>query len=153
MLQFALKTSVGALILATLGCTSHPEHEIFAAAEQGDYDAALAAARHAQGGGIDGWLFATGATQCRDYAAVVTVLVAQGDFAAAREECVSYNAECAVQPEHGLCFSYALDELQGAQSDTDLAEGLKSYAKETLHFRWLIQRDEFEGRPIERPIY
>lgn len=147
-------------ILATLcvsmgltACTTRPDYQTYYHAEQGDYASALSSAESARGGGIDGFLFGSGAGECRDYGAVITVLVAQGDFAGAREACSDYDDECAVVPESSLCFSYELGELEAASSDAELAGRMTEEAREVLHFRWLMIQDDYEGNPIERPIY
>jgi hypothetical protein len=135
------------------GCATRSDYSTYYLAEQGDYAAALAAARNAQGGGIDGIIFGTGASECRDYGAVVTVLVAQGDFAGASEACADYDSQCAVVPGNTLCFSYNVDALKAAAVDGELAGAMTGEAREALHYRWLMIRDDYEGRPIKRPIY
>ncbi|GEM_PF-4647300 len=154
MLRKSLLTVVtSAALLTVVGCANRPDYETYAYAEKGDYDSALASAQEAQGSGIDGWVFGTGASECRDYGAVITVLVAQGDFQGARQACANYDQQCAVLPDSRLCFYYALDELQAADSDPELAESMRNYAQESLHFRWLTIRDDYENRPLKRPIY
>ncbi|MEM1188840.1 MAG: hypothetical protein AAGI72_09960 [Pseudomonadota bacterium] len=143
----------GGALLVLCGCAMRSDYNIYYFAEQGDYDAALASAREAQGGGIDGFIFGDGASECRDYAAVVTVLVAKGDFAGARAACANYDQQCAVLPDGALCFIYENAELAAATSDTQLAETLSSDAREQLHFRWLMIRDDYENRGLKRPIY
>jgi hypothetical protein len=139
--------------LAGAGCATRNDYETFARAERNDLDGALAAARAARGGGIDGWFFGTGASECRDYEAVVTVLVAQGDFRGAWDACTDYDDQCAVVPDGRHCFIYQREELAGAAGDEDLAEAMSRSARQALHFRWLMIRDDYEGRPPRRPIY
>lgn len=134
-------------------CAGRSDHQTFYHAEQGDYEAALAAAKAAQGSGIEGLLFGPGASQCRDYNAVVTVHVAKGDFTGASNACRDYDAQCANVPDGNLCFSYALGELTAAASDESVAAQLREEARQNLHFRWLMLRDDYEGRPLKRPIY
>jgi len=143
----------GCVLLALSACATRSDYDTYYHADRGELEAALGAAREAQGGGIDGLLFGTGASECRDYGAVVTVLVAQGDFTAAREACSAYDQQCAVVPGNTLCFSYRVKELDDAGTDSTLAQALTAYARETLHYRWLMIRDDYEGRPIKRPIY
>lgn len=135
------------------GCAGRSDHQTFFLAEQGDYDGALQAARAAQGSGITSILFGAGESQCRDYASVVTVLVAKEDFAGARKACGDYDKECAVVPDLGLCFSYRTSELSAADTDSAIAQTLTGEAQEALHFRWLMIRDDYEGRELKRPIY
>lgn len=135
------------------GCATRSDFETYALAERGDLDGALAAARDAKGGGIDGFLFGTGASECRDYQAVVTVLVAQGDFRGAREACADYDDQCAVLPDSRLCFTYHKEELARAAGDEAFADAMSRSAREALHFRWLMIRDDYEDRPQRRPIY
>lgn len=142
-----------ALLLSIAGCATRSDYTAIYHAEQGDYEAALSSARDAQGGGIDGLLFGTGASECRDYGEVVTVLVAKGDFTGASEACTDYDNQCAVIPGNTLCFSYKADELRAAAGDSDLAESMSAEARQLLHYRWLMIRDDYEGRPIKRPIY
>jgi hypothetical protein len=149
----ALAAALGLFLLATAGCATRSDYDAVYFAEQGDLDAALTAARDAQGEGIDGIFFGTGASECRDYGAVVTVLVAKGDFSGARQACSAYDQQCAVIPGNTLCFSYRVSELDSAGNDAALAETLSAYARETLHYRWLMIRDDYEGLPIRRPIY
>jgi len=141
------------VLLLASGCATRGDYEAVYYAEEGDYGAALEAAQRAQGGGIDGLVFGTGAGACRDYNAVVTLLVAKGDFAAARASCANYDRECAVLPDSALCFTYESAELEAATSDASLAESLSATAREQLHFRWLMIRDDYEDRGIRRPIY
>ena len=141
------------VVLLSTGCATRSDFDTFYYAEQGDYAAALSAARDAQGGGIDGIIFGTGAGECRDYGAVVTVLVAQGDFSGAREACSDYDNQCAVVPGNTLCFSYKVSELEAASGNSELAETMEGDAREALHYRWLMIRDDYEGRAIQRPIY
>lgn len=143
---------LGVLVLAG-GCATRSDYETYARAERDDLAGALAAAREAQGGGIDGLLFGTGASRCRDYEAVVTVLVAQRDFSGARSACRDYDERCAVLPEKQLCFTYGTSELDEASGDEALADELSAYARQALHFRWLMIRDDYENRPPRRPIY
>lgn len=150
MNKFAIVAAAGVLLSA---CAGRSDHQTFYHAEQGDYDAALHAAKAAQGSGLDGFLFGSGASQCRDYGAVVTVYVAQGDFAGATEACQDYDNQCAVVPDASLCFYYQQSELNAAESDQDIAAQLTEEAKQTLHFRWLMIRDDYEGRDLKRPIY
>lgn len=159
-MRFPRKTSgtapiiaISALSLLAGGCATRSDYDTYYFAEQGDYSSALSSARDAQGGGIDGILFGTGASECRDYGAVVTVLVAQGDFSGARDACADYDNQCAVVPGNTLCFSYKVAELEAAGSDGELAESMTSDARQALHYRWLMIRDDYEGRPIGRPIY
>ncbi|MEO1079900.1 MAG: hypothetical protein AAFY29_10110 [Pseudomonadota bacterium] len=144
---------LGSALLVLCGCATRSDYDIYYFAEQGDYDAALASARQAQGGGIDGFVFGDGAGECRDYAALVTVLVAKSDFAGARAACANYDQQCAVLPDGALCFIYENSELAAATSDAELAETMSSEAQEQLHFRWLMIRDDYENRGIKRPIY
>ncbi len=159
--RFAVKKSgflsrvlaaTGTLLLLS-GCATRSDYDIYYFAEQGDYDSALSSARQAQGGGIDGFLFGDGASECRDYGAVVTVLVAKRDFAAARAACANYDQQCAVLPDSALCFIYENSELAAASSVADLAETMSSEAQEQLHFRWIMIRDDYENRGLKRPIY
>ena len=141
------------LVLLATGCATRSDYDTYYFAEQGDFSSALSSARDAQGGGIDGILFGTGASVCRDYGAVVTVLVAQGDFSGASEACADYDNQCAVVPGNTLCFSYKVSALNEAGSNSELAESMTGDAREALHYRWLMIRDDYEGRPIKRPIY
>lgn len=150
MNKLAIVAATGILLSA---CAGRSDHQTFYHAEQGNYDAALQSAKAAQGSGLDGLLFGSGASQCRDYGAVVTVYVAQGDFAGATEACRDYDSQCAVVPDASLCFAYRQSELSDAGSDQELATRLKEEAQQTLHFRWLMIRDDYEGRDIKRPIY
>ena len=83
----------------------------------------------------------------------MTVLVAQGDFRGARDACADYDDQCAVLPDSNLCFTYGSGELAAAAGDSALADALSRSAKQALHFRWLMIRDDYEGRPARRPIY
>jgi len=149
--------TVIALVCMSLltACAGRSDYRAFYLADQGDYDGALEAARAAQNSGIDdlpfGW--GLGAGECRDYSAVITVLVAKSDFAGAQNACRDYKAQCAVVPEATQCFFYSAEELSGAGSDAALAESLINEARENLHFRWLMIRDDYQGSPIRRPIY
>jgi hypothetical protein len=146
-----LVAAVGLLFAS--GCATRGDYDTYYFAEEGDFDAALRSAKSAKGGGIDGFIFGTGTGVCRDYNAVVTVLVAQGDFAGARASCADYDKECAVLPDSALCFTYETAELEAAGSDATLADSLSEAAREQLHFRWLMIRDDYENRGIRRPIY
>lgn len=148
--EFLMVASASALLTA---CAGRSDYQTFYHAEQGDYDAALTAAKAAQGSGIDGLVFGPGASQCRDYSAVVTVHVAKGDFTGASSACRDYDKQCANVPDANLCFSYSLSELSAAGSDQGVAAQLQNEARQTLHFRWLMLRDDYEGRPLKRPIY
>lgn len=153
MRERIIALAMGTLAMLATGCATRGHYDTYYLAEQGDFGAALQAARSAEGGGIDGILFGTGASICRDYETVVTVLVAQGDFAGASAECAAYDRQCAVLPDSRLCFSYEMSELDGARSDTALAGALRDSAREALHARWLMIRDDYEQRPPRRPIY
>lgn len=142
---------LGAVMLA--GCATRSDYDTYYFAEQGDLDAALDSAQAARGGGFDGFFFGTGASECRDYAAVVMVLVAKGDFAGATRACVDYDEQCAVLPDSSLCFYYPIADLQAADSDAKLAQSMREEARENLHFRWLMIRDDYEKRGLRRPIY
>jgi hypothetical protein len=135
------------------GCAGRSDYQTYYYAEQGDYESALREAQAAQGGGIDGFLFNTPASHCRDYLSLVTVLVAKEDFRGAREACSDYDQACSVVPDAQLCFIYKLDDLSGATSNPALGQSLSSDARESLHMRWLMIRDEYEGRSLKRPIY
>ncbi len=135
------------------GCAGRSDYAAVYAAEQGDLETALTEARSAQGRGISGLFLRSESTQCRDYNAVVTVLVAKGDFAGAAEACSDYDDQCAVVPDSQLCFSYDLEELDQAQRDAEMAGELSGEAQDNLHFRWLMIKDDYEGNPIRRPIY
>ena len=139
--------------LLVTACAGRGDYKTYYLAEQGDYDGALEAARSAQGRGIDGVLFGTGASRCRDYAGVVTVLVAKSDFDGAGRACADYDERCAVIPDSKLCFYYQLSELESASGDSTLADELVEEARQNLHFRWLMIRDDYENRPLKRPIY
>jgi hypothetical protein len=141
------------LLVSVGGCATRSDYETYARAERDDLAGALVAAREAQGGGIDGILFGTGASRCRDYEAVVTVLVAQRDFSGARSACRDYDERCAVVPDNQLCFTYGTGELADASGNQALADELSAYARQALHFRWLMIRDDYENRPPRRPIY
>ncbi|MDP5053557.1 MAG: hypothetical protein NWP69_07200 [Congregibacter sp.] len=143
--------AVTSMLLA--GCAGRGDYQTYYHAEQGDYDAALSAAKATQSSRINGLLFGSVASQCLDYSAVVTVQVARGDFAGATDACRAYDDQCAVVPNSNLCFYYSLSELSAAGSDQDLAGKLRDEAKEMLHFRWLMLRDDYEGRQLKRPIY
>ncbi|WP_439101549.1 hypothetical protein [Congregibacter sp.] len=151
MFKKALTVAAAGCLLGA--CAGRSDYQTFYHAEQGDYDAALIAAQAAQGNSINGFFFGTGASQCRDYNAVVTVHVAQGDFPGASAACRDYENECAVVPDTNLCFSYSMSDLSSAGSDQDLASRLTEEAKEGLHFRWLMLRDDYEGRALQRPLY
>lgn len=145
---------VAALCTALLaGCAMRSEYDTYYFAEQGDFDAALESAQAARGGGFDGFFFGTGASECRDYAAVVTVLVAKGDFSGATRACADYDDKCAVLPDSSLCFYFPFSDLQAAGSDAELAQSMTDEARENLHFRWLMIRDDYERRGLKRPIY
>jgi hypothetical protein len=146
-----LVAALGAALLA--GCATRSDYDTYYFAEQGDLDAALSAAEAARGGGFDGFFFGTGAGECRDYAAVVTVLVAKGDFAGASRACADYDEQCAVLPDSSLCFYYRKPDLAAAASDADLAQTMVNEARDNLHFRWLMIRDDYEKRGLKRPIY
>ncbi|MEE4277234.1 MAG: hypothetical protein V2I82_02060 [Halieaceae bacterium] len=146
-----LLAGLGLLVLS--GCAMRSDYEAYYLAEQGDFEGSLKAAEKARGQGIDGILFGSGASGCRDYASVVTVLVAKGDFAGARQACSRYERECAVVPDNALCFVYENSALEAARSDADLADAMSADAREQLHFRWLMIRDDYEKRGIKRPIY
>ncbi|WP_439108133.1 hypothetical protein [Congregibacter sp.] len=148
--KFVMTATAAALLSA---CAGRSDYQAIYHAEQGDYDAALSSAKAAQGSGLDGVLFGSGASECRDYGAVVTVHVARGDFAGATEACRDYDEQCAVVPDANLCFYYSMSELSAAESDQDVAAQLTEDARETLHFRWLMIRDDYEGRELKRPIY
>lgn len=135
------------------GCAGRNDYNAYYHAEQGDFESALSEARAARGAGIDGLIFGTGASECRDYSAVLTVLIAKGDFVGARNACSDYDNQCAVVSNGRFCFSYTLSDLENAQADTQLASSLTDGAREALHFRWLMIRDDYEGRPLTRPIY
>ncbi|WOJ93026.1 hypothetical protein R0135_14745 [Congregibacter variabilis] len=150
MNKFAIVAAAGILLTA---CAGRSDHQTFYHAEQGDYDAALQAAKAAQGSGLDGFLFGSGASQCRDYSAVVTVYVAKGDFTGATEACRDYDNQCAVVPDASLCFNYRQSDLNSAKSDDSMATQLSEAAREALHFRWLMIRDDYEGKDLKRPIY
>jgi hypothetical protein len=151
--MFSKLTVFAAAGILLAGCAGRSDYQTYYHAEQGDYDAALTAAKAAQGNFIGGLLFDSVATQCRDYSAVVTVQVAQGDFVGASAACRDYDDQCAVVPNSNLCFYYSLGELSAAESDQDVATKLTNEAKEILHFRWLMLRDDYEGRQLKRPIY
>ncbi|WOJ96875.1 hypothetical protein R0137_16755 [Congregibacter brevis] len=147
---------VAATTCVLSACAGRSDYQTFYHAEQGDYDAALSSAKAAQSGGfggVEGMLFGDGGSQCREYGAVVVVHVAQGDFSGATNACQDYEEECAVVPSANLCFQYSLSELGAAQSDQAVASKLTEDAREALHFRWLMLRDDYEGRELKRPIY
>jgi len=146
-----LITMLGALLLA--GCATRSDYDTYYFAEQGDLDAALDSAQAARGGGFDGFFFGTGAGECRDYAAVVTVLVAKGDFSGATRACADYDEQCAVLPDSSLCFYFPVSDLKAAGSDAELAQSMTDEARQNLHFRWLMIRDDYEKRGLRRPIY
>jgi hypothetical protein len=148
----ALLTIAAAGVVIT-GCAGRGDYQTVYFAEQGDYESALREARAAQGSGIDGILFNTPASHCRDYSSLITVLVAKEDFSGAREACADYDKQCAVIPESQMCFIYDMGDLSAAGSDAALAQSLSEDARESLHFRWLMIRDDYEGRGIKRPIY
>jgi len=148
--KFAMAAAAGILLSA---CAGRSDYQTFYEAEQGNYDAALQAAKAAQGSGLDGFLFGSVASQCRDYGALVTVYVAQGDFAGATDACRDYDKQCAVVPDASLCFNYRQSELSAAGSDQSIATALREDARQALHFRWLMIRDDYEGRALKRPIY
>lgn len=154
------KVAIAIILLSLLtACAGRNDYKTYYLAEQGDYDGALQAARAAQKGGIDDLPFDLGSGlglsggACRDYAAVVTVLVAKTDFAGARDACRDYDQQCAMVPNSDLCFYYRTSELDAAGSDPEVAESLSSEARQNLHFRWLMIRDAFNGQPIRRPIF
>lgn len=149
-IKFATVVVAGIILSA---CAGRSDYQTFYHAEQGDYDAALQAAKAAQGSGLSGLLFDSGTSQCRDYGAVVTVHVAQGDFAGATEACRDYDKQCAVVADSSLCFYYRQSELSAAMSDPAIATKLSEDAQQTLHFRWLMLRDDYEGRKLKRPIF
>jgi len=147
----SLVAILGAATLA--GCATRSDYDTYYFAEQGDLDAALDSAQAARGGGFDGFFFGTGAGECRDYGAVVTVLVAKGDFAGATRACADYDEQCAVLPDSSLCFYFPIADLEAAGSDAELAQSMSDEALANLHFRWLMIRDDYEKRGLKRPIY
>jgi len=148
--ELLMVASASALLSA---CAGRSDYQTFYHAEQGDYDAALTAAKAAKDRGINGLIFGPGASECRDYNAVVTVYAAKGDFAGASNACRDYDEQCANVLNADLCFSYSLSELSAAGSDHGAAAQLQAEARQALHFRWLMLRDDYEGRPLNRPIY
>ena len=148
-----------ALVLGTLGavmltgCATRSDYDTYYFAEQGKLEEALDSAQAARGGGVTGFFCGTGASECRDYEALVTVLVAKGDFAGASSACADYDEQCAVLPDSSLCFVYSKSALDAADSDQALAESMTDEARTNLHVRWLVIRDDYENRGLRRPIY
>lgn len=142
---------LGAVLLA--GCATRSDYDTYYYAEQGNLDAALDSAQAARGGGFDGFFFGTGAGECRDYGAVISVLVAKGDFSGATRACADYDEKCAVLPDNNLCFYFPVADLDAAGSDQGLAQDMTDEARQNLHFRWLMIRDDYENRGLKRPIY
>jgi hypothetical protein len=130
-----------------------PDYTAFYHAEQGDYASALAETEGSSSLGLLRTFLVPDNLQCREYQDVVNLMVAGGDFNGALSACTAYREACAVQPENGLCFSYAVSALEGAGGNADAAAALTEDARTRLHFRWLTVRDDYQGNALRRPIY
>jgi hypothetical protein len=146
-----LRTASTLAAAALLSACSNTSYDALYLAEQGDLAAALDTATGVQS--FTGGLLRGAGFSCRDHQLIINLHVARADFDAAAEVCEGYRDDCAINPENGLCFSFDLDELQRAQNDTGLADSVTSQARENLHFRWLMIRDDYEGKAFRRPIY
>lgn len=134
-----------------LAACSNSSYQSLYLAEQGDYDGALEEATSVSN--FAGRLLEGDGFSCRDHQEVITLQLAREDFSAAAEACESYRDDCSVQPENGLCFTHQLETLRSATSDEELAAGIATQARERLHFRWLMIKDDYEGEDLQRPIY
>lgn len=151
--QLIVRSMSSGAALALSACGVQPAFEAVYQAEQGSYETALVAARAAQTDGIDGRFLGSAESRCAAYAPILTILVAKQDFAGAADTCADYSQSCAEPADSELCFAYRGDTLQEAESNAELGARLSDEARTLMHFRWLMIRDDYEGRALTRPIY